>query len=254
MKNYDIYPVNKGNNMETDIILYNAVCSNSVTLVKEAFDLGAVPDYCKGDAGWYDSNPLGVLIQNLLDSYYDFGELTLYAHDDHRDLVISNIGVLNLLLSHGADIHRRPYIWHIVFLWGNDRIKDIKATGDEFGHTRTEDEINRHINIFIRDTNILLENYVNNGADPDMLGHPYPFSYEAIRTRITDEQANEYFAQGTRAINIAIEKGIVWESQVDLLLKYTNLDEESLKAAERSSDSAMVEKIQKLWNEQKEKH
>jgi hypothetical protein len=52
---------------------------------------------------------------------------------------------------------------------------------------------------------------------------------------------------GTRAINIAMEKGIKWESRVDLLLQCTKLYEESLKAAERSHNSEMVKKITKLW-------
>jgi hypothetical protein len=44
-----------------------------------------------------------------------------------------------------------------------------------------------------------------------------------------------------------------WESQVDLLLQYTTLDKDSLKAAKQSKDKAMIEKITKLWNEQNEK-
>jgi hypothetical protein len=96
----------------------------------------------------------------------------------------------------------------------------------------------------------VLEAFLKAGADPDKRGHPYPYSYEAMRNRITDEEADEYFAQGTRPINEAIKKGIRWERQVDLLLQYTVLDEDSLIAARESRDPAMIEKITKLWDEQ----
>jgi hypothetical protein len=61
------------------------------------------------------------------------------------------------------------------------------------------------------------------------------------------EKAQAYFNRGTRAINEAIRKGMVWESQVDLLLEYTSLDEDSLIAAEESGDPGMKEKIRRLW-------
>ena len=234
---------------EADLMLYNAICGNSVTLVKEAFEIGANPNYCKGDAGWYDSNPLDVLVENILDSYYLMDDLELY-YDDQRYLEISNLGVLDLLLSKGADVHKRPYIWHIVVLWDNSRIADIKKTGDIYGHKRSEEEILKHIQIYIADANKLLEGFLKNGADPDKLGHKHQYSLDAIKENITDEKANVYFSIGTRAINEAIEKGILWESQVDLLLQYTKLDEESLKAAERSNDPIMIDKIRRLWEEQ----
>jgi hypothetical protein len=67
---------------------------------------------------------------------------------------------------------------------------------------------------------------------------------------MTDERAAKYFARGTRPVNEAIKKGMRWESQVDLLLQYTTLDKDSLKAARQSKDKAMVQKIKKLWKEQ----
>ena len=103
------------------------------------------------------------------------------------------------------------------------------------------------IETYVKDANRVLRALLEAGADPDKLGHPYPFGFDWKVPFLTDKKANKYFAQGTRAINEAIEKGIIWESQVDLLLKYTSLDEESLKAADRSNDPAMIEKIQKLW-------
>jgi hypothetical protein len=66
----------------------------------------------------------------------------------------------------------------------------------------------------------------------------------------SDEEANAYFVQGTRPVNEAIKKGMVWESQVDLLLQYTGLDEASLEVARESGDPAMIGKINRLWIEQ----
>jgi len=103
---------------------------------------------------------------------------------------------------------------------------------------------------FVNDANRVIEAFLKAGADPDKRGHPYPYTKEANWEKITDEEADEYFAKGTRPINEAIKKGIRWESQVDLLLQYTALDEDSLEAAEESKDPAMIEKITKLWKEQ----
>jgi hypothetical protein len=84
------------------------------------------------------------------------------------------------------------------------------------------------------------------------LGHPIPYSKSREYRYISDEEANVFFAQGTRAINEAIKKGILWESQVDLLLEYTGLDEDSLTAAKESRDSEMIEKIRNLWENRNE--
>jgi hypothetical protein len=105
---------------------------------------------------------------------------------------------------------------------------------------------------YVEDANRVLEAFLEAGADPDQPGHPYPYSYEVVDNGISDEEANEYFARGTRAINEAIKKGIWWESQVDLLLRYTTLDEDSLAAAEESNDPAMIAKITKLWLKQRQ--
>jgi hypothetical protein len=113
-----------------------------------------------------------------------------------------------------------------------------------------ENKVQEEIDTYIGDANRLLAAFLELGADPDKLGHPYPFSYDWKVPFLTDRRAEKYFSKGSRAINIAIEKGIMWESQVDLLLQYTKLDQESLKAAERSKDPAMIAKIEKLWDQQ----
>jgi len=216
-----------------------AISRNESDKIQIFLDKGLDPNYCRGDCGWTDSNPLLVVAKGFYDTYWRFwiGEEIL---DPTPDVV-----TLQILVANGADVNKFPYIWNRVYRYNNDdlnslwgsRIKEGKPDG-------VEEDMKAY---FIKDANRIIEVFLKAGANPDILGHPYPFSYEAMRARITDEQALEYFSKGTRAINEAIAKGIAWESQVDLLLQYTQLDEESLKAAERSNDPAMVKKIQKLW-------
>lgn len=217
--------------------LYHAIRRYDVEGVKNAIEKGADPNYCLGEARWVDSNPLSV--DGMYETYYR----------RLRGEIIPNptpeVEILNMLVEAGADINRRPYIWDIVISYNNRILnglwKSFIRNGEPVGVEVDTKES------YIKDVNRLIEAYLQAGADPDKLGHPYPFSREAIYDDMMDEKANGYFAQGTRAINEAIEKGMAWESQVDLLLQYTTLDEESLKAAERSNDHAMVEKIQRLW-------
>jgi hypothetical protein len=223
-------------------LFYNAILGSHVELVRQAMANGAKPDYCKGDVGWSDSDPLDVLVV----SFYNTDRMRKVV--DAMPNPLPDIEIFNLLKRAGADINRRPYIWHRVFIYGNKFIEEIQLGKDMYGEkTLTSKEIQDKIDCFIIDANRILEAFLTAGADPDKPGHPHPFSSEAMHAQMTDEQANKYFSKGTRAINEAIEKGILWESQVDLLLQYTKLDEESLKAAERSNDPAMVEKIANLW-------
>jgi hypothetical protein len=224
--------------------LYNAVYGDHVELVQKVLAENIDPNICRGESGWADSNPLNVVAEGFHNTYYRRrnGEIIPDPADD--------VKVLQLLLDAGADINRRPYIWNRVYIYNNKNFDQIKRQRRADNESIEFNDMKDQIDCFIADANRLLEAFLKAGADPDKLGHPYPFSVEAMRTRITDKQANEYFSKGTRAINEAIEKGILWESQIDLLLQYTTLDEESLRAAERSNDPAMVEKIKKLWEEQ----
>ena len=162
--------------------------------------------------------------------------------------------MFDLLLLHGADVNKRPYVWYIVTRTKSDDVERLwqswlgsSVDGKPLVDASEKDE---YWKSSVEDENRLLRAFLKAGANPDMLGHPYPFSLDAERAGITDRQAKKYFAKGTRAINEAIEKGIAWESQVDILLQYTKLDEESLNAAQRSGDPEMIKKIQKLWEKQ----
>jgi hypothetical protein len=135
--------------------------------------------------------------------------------------------------------------------WDIDQIQrqttQYLSSGDLWA---TQEEADKEKAGFVQDANRLIKAFLEAGADPDQLGNQYPYRPYQKDKYMSDEEANSYFAQGTRAINEAIKKGMVWESQVDLLLQYTKLDEASLEAARESNDPVMVEKIERLWHEQ----
>jgi hypothetical protein len=257
---------------------------DSLGWMQELLEAGADPDFCIGDTGWFDGNPLTIItFHYLIIAHYRVS----YWGDLENDEDYPEIRALRLLLSYGADIHRRPYVWFRVQEYGNEFVnndlgihywavaKSVLPPPDDLydpvtGKTNVElyqkhrqelweladrleaedsgrdERFKQYVDAFNRTLKVLLEE----GADPDQKGHPYPFTLDAWREGITDNRANRYFAKGTRAINEAIVKGMRWESQVDLLLQYTKLDEESLQAAKRSNDPKMVEKIEALWKKQ----
>jgi hypothetical protein len=207
--------------------------------VKELLEEGADPNYTEVVSIWAESNPLSVLQMIFYDSYTykKRGELS----DPQPEIL-----VFNYLRDAGADIHKLPYIWLRVHTWGERDIKvKMRNHYDTYGHP--PEELQENIESFVVSVNQLIKALLEAGADPDMRGHPYPFSREVKPKDMSYEKARVYFNRGTRAINEAIRKGMIWESQVDLLLEYTSLDEDSLTAAEKSGDPAMKEKIRRLW-------
>lgn len=218
---------------------YNALCDMDVKSVKRILEAGGDPNYCKAGNQWGSSNPLTIITAGI---YSTYGKV---KSKEMSDATPPDIAIFNLLVKAGADVNRQPYIWGRIYV-----VSDLKTITN---HKKIKKEnmsvIERQkkIDIFIDDINRILEAFLKAGSDPDRRGHPYPL---ISGQNLTDEQANKYFEQGSRPINLAIEKGIAWESQVDILLQYTKLDEESLVAAERSKDPAMVGKIQKLWKKQ----
>ena len=215
---------------------YLAIYNKNVDLVKRFLDAGANPNKCMGENGWVDSNPLKVVTEGFYNTYD-------YRNNKPKLLIehAPDVAIIELLINAGADINKLPYVWNRVYRWDNHDL--FRRERDSAGQIET----------FIKDVNRVLKALLEKGADPDILGHPYPFGYDWKLPFFTDRRANKYFTKGTRAINEAIKKGIIWESQIDLLLQYTKLDEESLKAAEESNDSEMIEKINRLWEIQKNK-
>jgi hypothetical protein len=231
---------NKNNAMQKRF--YSQIKGLQVNEVRKLLEQGADPNKCTGEFGWIDNNP----ILNI-PTY-----LTLWREEIEIQDPSPDIEILKLLLNAGADINARPYIWFEIYANDNDNIIKIKELKKYHGELNENPIYKQDVETFIEDVNRFLKALLEAGADVDKLGHSYPFSNKAISEHIDDLQSNKYFENGTRPINEAIKKGILWESQVDLLLQYTNLDENSLLAAKESGDTAMIEKINKLWELQQD--
>jgi len=221
---------------------YNAIYIKDVNLVKKFLEAGVDPNRCKGENGWVDSNPLKVVVEGFFNTYD-------YRNQKPKNISepVPDVAIIQLLVVAGADINRLPYVWDRVYRWGNEKYKWIIDQRKIEGLSLDPDIIQMEMETYVKDANRVLAALLEAGADPDKLGHPFPFSYDWKVSFLTDKKANKYFIEGTRAINEAIKKGITWESQVDLLLKYTKLDENSILAARESNDPIMIEKITKLW-------
>jgi hypothetical protein len=218
--------------------MYWAVETLDAAEVERLLEEGGDPNHCLGEIGWYNWTPLNVLVRTFYASY-----VRIRQGEEIPD-PIPDVAVLRLLIDAGADINAWPYIWCRVFSYHRTQAHEPL--------TKTPEEAEAELAGLVRDANRLIEGLLKAGADPDKLGHPYPYSIKATYAKLGNEEAERYFAKGTRAVNEAIKKGMVWESQVDLLLQYTTLDKGSLKAARASKDPGMVEKINKLWKEQRE--
>ena len=203
--------------------------------VKEMLAAGADPNYCYGECGWVQNNPLMLLSEMSFSSYY-FKEKYDYVPD-----ITPDVALLDDLLSYGADIHKYPYVWAIVYRNGNGYIRDLEKQ-------ETKDVAKVKIESTIADTDRILRAFLEKGADVNKRGDPYPFSGDSP-DNMSDEVLNMYFNKGSTPLYEAIKKGMRWESEIDLLLKYgAIIDESCLEAAKLSGEEAMVEKIQKLFD------
>ena len=217
--------------------------------LKQYLEEGYDPNRSCGEE-WSERTPLYLVARSFYSSWLSI-EFGREISDPPPD-----IEVFQLLVDAGADVNQWPYIWLRVYKWDNWHLDNwIRDAGPYFARlslTKEETERGKEQVIFyyVNDANRIIEAFLKAGADPDKFGHPYPFSPAATHRWISEEEAREYFAKGTRPINEAIKKGIRWESQVDLLLQYTMLDVDSLEAARESNDPAMIEKITRLWDEQ----
>lgn len=210
-------------------------------LVLDVLQRGADPNYCRGENGWAETHPIYVVVKGFNSTFHNIPEMTLDG----------DVQALRYLVDFGANINALPYVWRRVtrFALKESYYRQWNLDSRNFNLEEKRTYIAAVEKRYIEDANRLLIALLELGADPDMRGHPYPFSYEAMY-KMNDAKAAEYFAKGTRPINEAIKKGIMWESQVDILLRYTNLDEDSLVAAQESGDPQMIEKIQRLWEAQ----
>jgi hypothetical protein len=226
--------------------LYQAVMKFDVAEVKDLLLQERLnPNICEG-IGWRSNNPLDVLIRNYYDTYWRsrLGENVPEPPPD--------VAIFNLLRQRRVNLKRRPYVWNRVKAYGRESTDHILELPEKTKDERikvTREEAEKEARAVVDNANRLLAALLEAGADPDRLGHSYPY-FSSYSGWMNDKVARREFARGTRAINEAIKKGIVWESQVDLLLRYTKLDKSSLEAAQESGDPAMIEKINKLWMEQ----
>ena len=206
--------------------------------VKEMLAAGADPNYCYGECGWVQNNPLMLLSEMSFSSYY-FEKKHGYVPD-----ITPDVALLDDLLSYGADIDKYPYVWAIVYRNGNGYIRDLEKQ-------ETKDVAKVKIESTIADTDRILRAFLEKGADVNKRGDPYPFSGDSP-DNMSDEVLNMYFNKGSTPLYEAIKKGMRWESEIDLLLKYgAIIDESCLEAAKLSGEEAMVEKIQKLFDDVK---
>jgi len=233
---------------------YNAVYRCDYVWTENHLKAGYDPNKCIGDAGWYDSNPLKVLCEKLMGHY---ATIKIDNHYEHKEPIdYSRMDVFYLLLKYGADINRLPYVWQRVYsldnfdldnLWRHEE-EDTMIPDDK---KKTREQTDKE---YIYDANILLEALLKAGANPNMKGHPFPYSHSLKVLFFTDRIAFKYFnsPEATTPLYEAIKKGMRWESQVDLLLQYgATLDKSCLEAAKLSGEQEMVDKIEKLLSGQK---
>lgn len=203
--------------------------------VKDYLAHGLDPNYClKMYEGWQYRNPLMLFCADFLNmSYYEKNHVVPDYETD----------VFNQLLKAGADINKYPYIWAQVYLHGNEEI-----TIFEKNYHESKENVAIFIPLYVSDCNRVLKMFLDAGADINRAGSPVPFE-KGIREKITEEEIQKYFSstESTTPLYEAIKKGIRWESQVDLLLEYgAILDESCLEAARLSGDEAMLQKISAL--------
>jgi hypothetical protein len=242
------YPEIEGEERSRQARLYAALDWKDIEKVQACLDEGANPDMCLSGQGWKQNNPLSVIIRGMYLEYIDI------KYGDEVPDPIPDIAIIRILQEAGTDFNRRPYVWETVWVFNKGWTDGILRKPESFFNGRavaTPEEAAEEAKYFVNDTNRLIMGLIEGGADPDKRGHPYPYTPGKEARYISDEEANTYFAKGTRPINEAIKKGMVWESQVDLLLQYVRLDEASLEAAKESGDPGMVEKINRLWEEQR---
>ena len=198
--------------------------------INERLMNGQNPNSCYGECGWIESNPLLLISQYHYDIYYR----EKYGQDIPEPT--PDILVFNLLIDYGADINMYPYIYIIVYTRTDHRKRSNK------------EEL-----LYIEGSNKILKEFLEKGADPNAKGNHRAFDWQTYDDNLSYEAFQKMCKEpdATSPLYEAIKKGIKWESQVDLLLEYgAILDESCLEAAKLSGDKEMMEKINSLYNKE----
>ena len=218
---------------------FKALLTHNVEKTRVFLDAGYDPNRCVVLIGnWEEYNPLLVVVSNSF-SCWDVNTNTRKDLETYDD-----VELINLLAEYGADVNLLPYIWKRVYVDSNDY---IKSRTEHF----PEDIAAEKTLCLIEDSNRVIKALLDNGADPNYKGHPAPFDEDNYFYYIsmTVKKARRKFKskKATSPLYEAIKKGMLWESQVDLLLEYGALvDKSCLEAAKLSGDDQMIKKIERI--------
>ena len=218
---------------------YKALLTHNVEKTRVFLDAGYDPNRCVVLIGnWEEYNPLLVVVSNRF-SCWDVNTNTRKDLETYDD-----VELINLLAEYGADVNLLPYIWKRVYVDSNDF---IKSRTEHF----PEDIAAEKTLCLIEDSNRVIKALLDNGADPNYKGHPAPFDEDNYFYYIsmTVKKARRKFKskKATTPLYEAIKKGMLWESQVDLLIEYGALvDKSCLEAAKLSGDDQMIKKIERI--------
>ena len=219
---------------------FKALLTHNVEKTRVFLDANYDPNRCVVLIGnWEEYNPLLVVVSNRF-SCWDVNTNTRKDLETYDD-----VELINLLAEYGADVNLLPYIWKRVYVDSNDF---IKSRTEHF----PEDIAAEKTLCLIEDSNRVIKALLDNGADPNYKGHPAPFDEDNYFYYIsmTVKKARRKFKskKATTPLYEAIKKGMLWESQVDLLLEYGALvDKSCLEAANLSGDDEMIKKIEELY-------
>lgn len=218
---------------------YKALLTHNVEKTRVFLDANYDPNRCVVLIGnWEEYNPLLVVVSNRF-SCWDVNTNTRKDLETYDD-----VELINLLAEYGADVNLLPYIWKRVYVDSNDF---IKSRTEHF----PEDIAAEKTLCLIEDSNRVIKALLDNGADPNYKGHPAPFDEDNYFYYIsmTVKKARRKFKskKATTPLYEAIKKGMLWESQVDLLIEYGALvDKSCLEAAKLSGDDQMIKKIERI--------
>ena len=145
-------------------LFYKAIYRKEPNTVQAFLNKGFNPNYCHGECGWADSNPLAVVAESIYDTY------NRCSRGEEIPDPVPDVATLQVLVAGGADVNWRPYIWNRVYGFNNE---DLNAYWKMDSVKVSSVIAKEDYKIFcVKDLNRIIEAFLKAGADPDMLGHP----------------------------------------------------------------------------------